>query len=209
MPPTRLSRAQNPNADTRISRFRSFTNFDKMIDSKTVRCKCGVVVRLDRPFKTTNFERHINSHNCILGIDNQPSLYVFFDKSKDAQGECEEEFLEPLPCIGLFGGLYTEYATSSPAFFGGRKRPEAIGKTIFSEKFSQDTPFSRKKLNKDQTQQFNTALQATATWKIDHFEGVIRSVNCAIMTTKLSGLCNECDNLQSNKRLKEALKIVS
>src|SRR4051812_23490099 len=98
MPPTRLSRAQNPNADTRISRFRSFTNFDKMIDSKTVRCKCGVVVRLDRPFKTTNFERHINSHNCILGIDNQPSLYVFFDQSKDAQEEREEEFLKPLPC---------------------------------------------------------------------------------------------------------------
>ena len=209
MLPAHLSHVQNTNADTRISRFRYFTNFDKMIDSKTVRCKCGVEVRLDRPFKTTNFERHINSRNCILGTDNQPSLYVFFDQSRDAQEEHEEEFLEPLPCTGLFGDLYTEYATSSPAFFGGGKRPEVIGKTIFPEKFSQNTPFSRKKLSKDQTQQFNTALQATATWKIDHFEGVIRSVNCAIMTTKLSGLCNECDNLQNNKRLKEALKIVS
>ncbi|CAG8737590.1 2340_t:CDS:2, partial [Funneliformis mosseae] len=27
------------------------------------------------------------------------------------------------------------------------------------------------------------------------------------MTTKLSDLCNECDNLQNNNRLKEALKI--
>ncbi|CAG8737582.1 2339_t:CDS:1 [Funneliformis mosseae] len=163
MAPVHPSHTQNTNSDTCISHFRSFTNFDKMIDSKTVQCKCGVEVQLDRPFKITNFERHINSHNCILGVDNQPSLYLFFDQSKNAQGEREEEFLELLPCTGLFGDLYTEYATNSSAFFGGGKKPEVIGKTIFPDKFSQDTPFSRKKLNKDQTQQFNTALQATAT----------------------------------------------
>ncbi|CAG8737615.1 10932_t:CDS:1 [Funneliformis mosseae] len=151
MAPVHLSRTQNINSDTRISRFRSFTNFDKMIDSKTVRCKCGVEVRLDRSFKITNFERHINSCNCILDVDNQPNLYLFFDQSKDAQGEREEEFLELLPCTSLFGGLYTKYATNSPAFFGRGKRPKVIEKTIFPDKFSQDTPFSRKKLNKDQT----------------------------------------------------------
>ena len=78
MPPTR---SQSLVADSRISRFRSLTNFDKMIDNKTVRCKCGVEVRLDRPFRTINFERHIKSGNYILGTNNQPSLYVFFDKS--------------------------------------------------------------------------------------------------------------------------------
>jgi hypothetical protein len=180
-----------------------------MINEKTARCKYGVEVRLDRPFRTLNFERHIKSSNCILGTNNQPSLYTFFDQSQDMEVEHEVEVHEPLPCIGLFDGLYTEYATSSPAFFGGGKRPEIIGKASFPENFSQNTPFSRKKLSKDQTQQFNTALQTTATWKINHFEGVIRSVNCTIMTTKISGLCNECDNLQHNKRLKEALKVVS
>jgi hypothetical protein len=29
------------------------------------------------------------------------------------------------------------------------------------------------------------------------------------MTTRSSGLCNECNSLQNNKRLKEALKVVS
>ncbi|RIA86965.1 hypothetical protein C1645_828484 [Glomus cerebriforme] len=90
-----------------------------MIDNKTVRCKCGVEVRLDRPFRTINFERHIKSSNCILGTNNQPSLYVFFDQNQDMEDEeeHEDELHKPLPCIGLFGGLYTEYATSTPAFF--------------------------------------------------------------------------------------------
>ncbi|CAB5365021.1 unnamed protein product [Rhizophagus irregularis] len=202
MPPTH----QKLN-DSRVANFRSFKNFDKIIDEKTVRCKCRNTVRLDHPFRTTNFERHIKSHNCILGTDNQQSLYNFFDQKQEIQAE-ETELREPLPCIGLFGDLYTAYATSTPAFFGGGERPEVVGKRLFPEKFPQDTPFCRKKLNKDQIQEFNTALQATATWKVDQFEGVIRSAKCEIMTTKLSGLCNECLNLQNNKELKHAIKVI-
>ncbi|PKC57828.1 hypothetical protein RhiirA1_401104 [Rhizophagus irregularis] len=201
MPPTH----QKLN-DSRVANFRSFKNFDKIIDEKTVRCKCRNTVRLDHPFRTTNFERHIKSHNCILGTDNQQSLYNFFDQKQEIQAE-ETELREPLPCIGLFGDLYTAYATSTPAFFGGGERPEVVGKRLFPEKFPQDTPFCRKKLNKDQIQEFNTALQATATWKVDQFEGVIQSAKCEIMTTKLSGLCNECLNLQNNKELKHAIKV--
>ncbi|CAI2193831.1 14077_t:CDS:1, partial [Funneliformis geosporum] len=55
--------------------------------------------------------------------------------------EDEVESHEFLPCIGLFGDLYTVYATSSPAFFGGKERPEVIGKNLIPEMFSQDTPF--------------------------------------------------------------------
>ena len=104
--------------DFRVARFRSFKNFDKIIDDKTVRCKCGVTVRLDRPFRITNFERHIKSKNCILGTDKQQSLHVFFDQSQNTEEE-EIELLEPLPCVGLFGDLYTVYATSSPSGYGG------------------------------------------------------------------------------------------
>lgn len=50
--------------------------------------------------------------------------------------EHEAELHKPLPYIDLIGGLYTEYATSSPAFFGGEKRPEIIGKATFPKKFS-------------------------------------------------------------------------
>ncbi|PKK55760.1 hypothetical protein RhiirC2_801572 [Rhizophagus irregularis] len=57
--------------------------------------------------------------------------------------EPEVELHEPLLCTGLFDSLFTEYATNSLAYFG-------------------DTSFSHKKLNKNQAQQFNTALQATA-----------------------------------------------
>ena len=56
---------------------------------------------------------------------------------------------------------------------------------------------------------FNTTLQATSTWKIDQFEGVIRSTKCTIMTANLSGLCSECVNLKKKSRLKDALKAVS
>src|SRR5213596_2966083 len=103
--------------DFRVARFRSFKNFDKIIDEKTVQCKCGVTVRLDRPFRTTNFERHIKSKNCILGTDKQTSLYVFFDQSQDIEEEIELH--EAIPCIGLFGDMYTIYATSSPSGYGG------------------------------------------------------------------------------------------
>ncbi|PKY29346.1 hypothetical protein RhiirB3_445940 [Rhizophagus irregularis] len=83
--------------DSHIANFRSFKNFDKIIDEKTVQCKCGNTVRLDHP----------------------------------------------------------------------AERPEVVEKRLFPEKFPQDTPFCRKKLNKDWIQEFNTALQATATWKVD------------------------------------------
>ncbi|GES85515.1 hypothetical protein GLOIN_2v1785707 [Rhizophagus clarus] len=199
MPPTR----QKLN-DPRIARFRSLKNFDKIIDEKTVRCKCGVIIRLDRPFRTTNFERHIKSKNCILGTDKQQSLYFFFDQNQDSEGETESH--ECLPCIGLFGDSYTNYATGTPSGYGGGERPEVAGKRLFPEKFPQDIPFSRKKLNKDQIQEFNTTLQATSLWKIDQFEGVIRSAKCTIMTTNLSGLCGECIDLKKNNRLKDALK---
>ena len=42
--------------DSRIANFRSFKNFDKIIDEKTVQCKCEVTVRLDCPYRTMNFE---------------------------------------------------------------------------------------------------------------------------------------------------------
>src|SRR5689334_1654341 len=108
--------------DSRIARFRSLKNFDKIIDDKTVRCKCGVIVRLDRPFRTINFERHVKSKNCILGTDKQQSLYVFFDQNQETEEEIESA--ERLPCIGLFGDLYTNYATSTPSGYGGGERPE-------------------------------------------------------------------------------------
>ncbi|GES91117.1 hypothetical protein GLOIN_2v1785707 [Rhizophagus clarus] len=165
--------------DPRIARFRSLKNFDKIIDEKT-------------------------SKNCILGTDKQQSLYLFFDQNQDSEGETESH--ECLPCIGLFGDSYTNYATSTPSSYGGGERPEVAGKRLFPEKFPQDIPFSRKKLNKDQIQEFNTTLQATSLWKIDQFEGVIRSAKCTIMTTNLSGLCGECIDLKKNNRLKDALK---
>ncbi|GBC05191.1 hypothetical protein RclHR1_00610003 [Rhizophagus clarus] len=133
-----------------------------------------------------------------------------FDKIIDEKtvrySEGETESHECLPCIGLFGDSYTNYATSTPSSYGGGERPEVAGKRLFPEKFPQDIPFSRKKLNKDQIQEFNTTLQATSLWKIDQFEGVIRSAKCTIMTTNLSGLCGECIDLKKNNRLKDALK---
>ncbi|CAG8726241.1 6800_t:CDS:1, partial [Funneliformis mosseae] len=49
--------------------------------------------------------------------------------------ECEVELDEPLPCISLFGDLYTEYATSTLTYFDGEKRPEVVRKELFPEKF--------------------------------------------------------------------------
>src|SRR5581483_4262312 len=115
------------------------------------------------------FERHIKSKNCILDTDKQQSLYCFFDQNQDTEEE-ETESHECLPCTGLFGDSYTNYATSSPSGYGGGERPEVVGKGLFPEKFPQDIPFSRKKLNKDQIQEFNTTLQAISIWKIDQFE---------------------------------------
>ena len=80
--------------DPRITHFQSLRTFDKFIDEKTVRCKCGVTV--NRPFRTTNFERHIKSKNCIRGTDKQQSLYLFFDQNQDTEEE-ETESHEGLP----------------------------------------------------------------------------------------------------------------
>jgi len=69
---------------------------------------------------------------------------------QDMQKEHEAKLYDPLPCIGLFGNLYTEYTTSFSAPFGSGERPKVIRKAIFPEKFSQNIPFSYKDLNKDQ-----------------------------------------------------------
>ncbi|CAG8705310.1 11376_t:CDS:1, partial [Funneliformis mosseae] len=42
------------------------------------------------------------------------------------------------------------------------ERPKEVRKKLFPKKFSQDISFCHKKLNKDQIQEFNTAIQATA-----------------------------------------------
>ncbi|RGB33934.1 hypothetical protein C1646_761120 [Rhizophagus diaphanus] len=115
------------------------------------------------------------SQNCILGTDKQQSLYLFFDQNQNTE---ETESYECLPCIGLFGDSYTNYAISTPSGYGGGERIE-----------------------------FNTTLQATFLWKIDQFEEeVIRSVKCTVMTTNLLGLYGECIDLKKNSRLKDALK---
>ncbi|CAG8753797.1 16255_t:CDS:2, partial [Rhizophagus irregularis] len=116
---------------------------------------------------------------------------------------------ECLPCIGLFGDSYTNYATSTPSDYSGKERPEVVGKRLFPVKFSHDALFFHKKLNKEQIQEFNTTLQVISLWKIDQFEGVIRSVKCTVMTTNLSDLCGECIDLKNNTRLKDAIKSIS
>ncbi|RIA92815.1 hypothetical protein C1645_820219 [Glomus cerebriforme] len=113
------------------------------------------------------------------------------DEKTVRYSEEEIDSHEYLPCISLFDNLYMNYTISSPSGYGGGERTKIVGKRLFPEKFSQDTLFSRKKLNKDQLQEFNTTLQAISIWKIDQFEGVIQSTKCTIMTTNLLGLCDE------------------
>ena len=85
----------------------------KIIDSKTVRCKCGKNIRLDRKWDPDLLERYNKGGGCkynngLLGITN------FFkendnktNKRKICEGLIDEETKNYLKCVGLitsFGG---------------------------------------------------------------------------------------------------------
>lgn len=48
-------------------------------------------------------------------------------------------------CQGLCDLEHVNYVINSPAGFGSGKKPKVVAKQLFPEKFSDKTPFSRKK----------------------------------------------------------------
>ena len=66
--------------DSCQSRFASFSNFQKFIDTKTVLCKCGATISLGKDYQVSNFQRHSQSNNCTYHTNNQLSIKAFFQK---------------------------------------------------------------------------------------------------------------------------------
>ncbi|CAG8776381.1 6015_t:CDS:1, partial [Dentiscutata heterogama] len=93
------------------------------------------------------------------------------------------------------------YVISSPASFGGGKKPEIIAKELFPEKFLANTSFARKKLNNKERKEFERALEFEATWHL-----AVYHIQCERKTSNENAICNKCKELRSNKRLNEALK---
>ena len=76
--------------DSRQSRFTSFPNFQKFIDTKKVLCKCGITISLGNTYQVSNFQRHSQSNNCNYRTNNQPSINVFFSKTKPKENNNDE-----------------------------------------------------------------------------------------------------------------------
>ncbi|PKK66991.1 hypothetical protein RhiirC2_806248 [Rhizophagus irregularis] len=162
---------------SRQSRFTSFDNFQKFISTKKVLCKCGETVSLGAIYQVANFQRHFQSKNCDYYLNKQPSINVFFSNSisendeenRNDEGSNDERNRKRIAvrCQGLCDLEHINYVINSPASFGGGKRARSYRKTTFSRKVSRKNPFTRKKLNKEQLKEFERALEAEATWRLD------------------------------------------
>ncbi|RIB25477.1 hypothetical protein C2G38_469931 [Gigaspora rosea] len=109
-------------------------------------------------------------------------------------------------CQGFNDSEYVNYIISSPASFGGGKKPEIVAKELFPEKFPENVSFTRKKLNNNERKEFERALESEATWRLDREVLAIFHMQCEKKTSNESSICNKCEQLKSNKRLNEALK---
>ncbi|CAG8529426.1 15102_t:CDS:2 [Racocetra fulgida] len=99
----------------------------------------------------TNFQKFINTKTvlCKCGaVISLGSIYQISNFQRHSQN-------------------YVNYIISSPASFGGDKRPEIIVKELFPEKFSENTSFTRKKLSNKEQKEFERALESEATWRLD------------------------------------------
>ena len=76
--------------NSRQSHFTSFSNFQKFIDNKKVLCKCGIIISLGNPYQVSNFQKHSQSNNCNYRTNNQPSINVFFSKTKPEGNDNDE-----------------------------------------------------------------------------------------------------------------------
>ena len=71
--------------------FTSYSNFQEFIDTKKVLCKCGKIITLGNTYQISNFQRHSQSNNCTYRTNNQPSINVFFSKSKPGGNDDNDE----------------------------------------------------------------------------------------------------------------------
>ncbi|CAG8692481.1 3689_t:CDS:2, partial [Dentiscutata heterogama] len=195
-------------------RFTSFPNFQKFIDAKTVVCKCGITISLGKAYQVSNFQRHSQSNNCTYCTNNQPSIKVFFSKIESEKDNDDDN--KPnneknskryiFMCQGLNDLEHVNYIINSPASFGGGKKPEIVAKELFPEKFSENASFTRKKLSNKERREFERALEFEATWRLDKEALAIYHMQCEKKTNNKSAICNNCEQLKSNKRLNQALK---
>jgi len=112
-------------------------------------------------------------------------------------------------CQGLCDLEYINYIINSPASFGGGKKPEIVANQLFLEKFPENTPFTRKKLSKEERKEFERALEYEATWHLDKEVLAVYHTQYEKKTDNRNAICNKCEELKCNKRLNEALKVVS
>ncbi|GBB95493.1 hypothetical protein RclHR1_02550005 [Rhizophagus clarus] len=111
-------------------------------------------------------------------------------------------------CQGLCDLKHVNYVINSSASFGGGKKLEVVAKQLFPKKFLEKTPFSRKKLSKIQLKEFEKTLESEATWHLDKEAIAIYHMQCEKKTKNRNAICDKCEELRSNKRLNEALKVI-
>ncbi|CAG8624287.1 16171_t:CDS:2, partial [Gigaspora rosea] len=109
---------------------------------------------------------------------------------------------------GLNDLEYINYIISSPACFGGGKKPEVIANELFPEKFPENASLLEKKLNNKEQKEFERALESETTWHLDKEFLAVYHMQCERKTSNENAICNKCKELGSNKRLNEALKAI-
>jgi len=112
-------------------------------------------------------------------------------------------------CQGLCDLEYINYVINSSASFSDNKKPKIVAKQFFSEKFSESTPFIRKKLGKEEQKEFKRTLESEATWYLNKEVLAIYYMQCEKKTDNKNAIYNKYKELKCNKFLNKILKVVS
>ncbi|RGB36443.1 hypothetical protein C1646_814042 [Rhizophagus diaphanus] len=148
-------------------------------DSKTVQCKCGKQVKLDKIYYIKNLETHASGSGCLFqnGTNKGQFSILNFVKRPLEIDENTPLQISPISCQGLSDDKYLDYILLIPTQYGGGKR-DIVAYNLFSNMFSERKGFSRNKLTPEEKIIWRHELLLTFKWRIDKDLKAIFSMNC-------------------------------
>ncbi|CAG8754772.1 2561_t:CDS:2 [Rhizophagus irregularis] len=191
----------------RYNQLKAHQNFFKLINSKTVQCKCGKQVKLDKTYRVKNLETHASGSGCLFQNSTNKRQFSILNFVKRPL-EIDENIpvqISPISCQDLNDDKYLDYILLTPTQYGGGKRDYIVAYNLFPNKFSGRKGFSRNKLTPEEKIIWRRELLLTFKWRIDKDLKAIFSMNCERKIRHPSGICINCQAIRDNAHFKRAL----
>ncbi|KAL0572455.1 Methionine--tRNA ligase, mitochondrial [Marasmius crinis-equi] len=193
-------------------RLAAFTERIQKLDKNSVvlspmrirHIRCGKSLSTGAPFKTSNYEKHLQickgppKASKLNSAGVAKTLDQFFGASSAPQSSAASAGGKAVPCVGLRAAVHSEVARllERTAMLGGG----GVSLTVVSNQLY-NKPFRRLKQNRKHL--VRLAQRDTWLWRNEHELGAVFSTSCAKNVTSGS-TCFQCLALKRKKKFKNA-----